>query len=85
MSSAVASILADSRLQLSMFVNTTNFLLDDVYGDFLALAGYTQAEQSIVLNATSFLVQETGDNTKYSLASAGARYLCETIFMHSRL
>ena len=46
--------------------------MDDVYGDFVALAAESDAEQKKVLNATDFLVADINDNTKYSLASAGA-------------
>jgi hypothetical protein len=72
MSAAIARIFADSAVQLSLFKNTTTFLLDDVYGDFVALAAESDAEQKKVLNATDFLVADINDNTKYSLASAGA-------------
>jgi hypothetical protein len=73
LSTAVTKIFADSAIQVSVLKNTTTFLLEDVYGDFLALAAESDAKRTSILNATSFLVSEVNDNTKYSLASAGAR------------
>ena len=73
LSTAVSKIFADSAIQVSVLKSTTTFLLEDVYGDFLALAAESDAKRASILNATSFLVSDVNDNTKYSLASAGAR------------
>ncbi len=73
LSTAVSKISADSLFQISVLKNTTTFLLEDVNGDYVALAAESDAERARILNATSFLVSDVTDNTKYSLASAGAR------------
>jgi hypothetical protein len=78
----VSKIFEDSGLQLAMFKNTTSFLLEDVYGDFAEMAVETEAVQKSILNATKLLTADVNDNTKYSLASAGAR--CVFFEMYTR-
>ena len=75
MSVAIAKIFADSGLQLAAVKNTTTFLLEDVYGDFQMLAAESDKEQKSIVNATNFLILDINDNTKYSLASAGSRWV----------